>query len=108
MMLCRRIVEVAAAVSTALVLVTTAGVPAHAGGPYPYAGRDDIGRVLEVCAQTLTVSAGAGSSDYVGTLKSGEHFTVHEITDSKQYVGGRAHGQVGAEGWVINGWFCNA
>lgn len=76
---------------------------AHAGGPYPYARNDDIGRRLTVCASSLTVY------DLKGQLHNPQTFTVRGFQDAcKTWVHGFAWGNVNAHGVVLNGWFCDA
>ncbi|MEV4397566.1 hypothetical protein [Nonomuraea sp. NPDC049607] len=86
----------------AAVLAVSGGV-AHAAGPYPYAGADDVGRRLTVCADDLMVR------DFVGNLRRGQGFTVKGFDGAyKEWVYGFAYGNVNANGWVENGWFCDA
>ncbi|AQZ70400.1 hypothetical protein BKM31_14930 [[Actinomadura] parvosata subsp. kistnae] len=86
-----------------MALVAGTGAAAHAAGPYPYAGSDDIGRRLTVCATDLQVR------DVVGVLRRGDTFTVKGFDGAyKEWVYGFAYGRVNAHGWVQNGWFCNA
>ncbi|MFI0419282.1 hypothetical protein [Spongiactinospora sp. 9N601] len=83
-------------------LAASTGV-AHAGGPYPYAGNDDIGRRLTVCANDLLVR---GPNK---TLLRGQTFDVKSFSGpDKERVWGFAYGYVNDHGWVENGWFCDA
>ncbi|MFI6502390.1 hypothetical protein [Nonomuraea typhae] len=99
----KRIAQLALGAAAVAAMIAGTGGAAHAAGPYPYAGNDDIGRTLTVCAQDLNVR------DVVGILRRGEHFTVKGFDGPhKGWVYGYAHGRVKGHGWVLNGWFCNA
>jgi hypothetical protein len=98
-----RIAQALVGVGTCLAMVgATAGV-AHAAGPYPYAGNDDLGRRLTVCAESLDVH------DLKGWLSYPQTFTVESFQGAdKTWVYGFAWGNVNAHGLVLNGWFCDA
>lgn len=96
---CTRFARAAAGAGTCLAVLATAGA-AHASGPYSYAGSDDVGRRLTVCAASLTVY------DLRGQLRNPQTFTVKGF--DRGYVYGFAWGHVNAHGLVQNGWFCDA
>jgi hypothetical protein len=83
-------------------LVATAAAPAHAG---PFAGQDDLGRRLTVCAESLGVRwiPGGVPFDY---LHYPETFTVEGFDSG--YVYGLAFGHINRHVYVQNGWFCDA
>ncbi|KOV85544.1 hypothetical protein ADL03_13615 [Nocardia sp. NRRL S-836] len=72
---------------------------ASAGGPYRYATSADVGNRLTVCAEDLTVR------EFIGVLKRGQTFEVKGF-NTGEWVYGFAYGNVNANGWVQNGWFC--
>lgn len=94
------------AVLTALMLAVTQSA-AYAGGPYRWANSGDVGKRLTVCAQTLDVRSSYGGTAFA-QLTYGQTFTVHQnyAEFGSEYVRGFAWGNVNAEGYVQNGWFC--
>ncbi|MFD3611181.1 hypothetical protein ACFWXA_24490 [Streptomyces atroolivaceus] len=94
------------AVLTALMLTVTQSA-AYAGGPHRWAQYSDVGQRLTVCAQTLDVRSSYGGTPFA-QLTSGQSFTVYQnyAEFGSEYVRGFAWGNVNAEGYVQNGWFC--
>ncbi|MET9222485.1 hypothetical protein ACIQCJ_19115 [Streptomyces sp. NPDC093221] len=94
------------AVFTAVMLTVTQSA-AYAGGPYLWANDGNIGQRMTVCAQTLDVRSSYGGTPF-NHLTYGQTFTVHQnyAEFGSEYVRGFAWGNVNAEGFVQNGWFC--
>jgi hypothetical protein len=94
------------AVLAALMLAVTQSA-AYAGGPHRWAQYSDVGKRLTVCAQTLDVRSSYGGTPFA-QLTSGQTFTVYQnyAEFGSEYVRGFAWGNVNAEGYVQNGWFC--
>ncbi|MEU5255520.1 hypothetical protein [Streptomyces longwoodensis] len=94
------------AVLTALMLALTQSA-AYAGGPYRWAHDGNVGQRLTVCAQTLEVRSSYGGPAFA-RLTYGQTFTMHQnyAEFGSEYVRGFAWGNVNAEGFVQNGWFC--
>jgi hypothetical protein len=61
--------------------------------------------VHEVCAQSLYVR-NAPAGVVIGTLYKGDNFNETRADASGEWLYGHAYGNVHADGWVENGWFC--
>jgi hypothetical protein len=61
--------------------------------------------VHEVCAQSLYVRA-APAGVVIGTLYKGDNFDEERADAKGIWLYGHAYGNVHADGWVENGWFC--
>ncbi|MDH6228981.1 hypothetical protein M2169_006037 [Streptomyces sp. MJP52] len=94
------------AVLAALMLAVTQSA-AYAGGPHRWAQYSDVDKRLTVCAQTLDVRSSYGGTPFA-QLTNGQTFTVYQnyAEFGSEYVRGFAWGNVNAEGYVQNGWFC--
>ncbi|GAB1646476.1 hypothetical protein [Krasilnikovia sp. MM14-A1259] len=103
MKLRKRTAQAAVAVGVSMAMLVASSGVAYAGGPYPYAGNNDVGRRLTVCADSLDVH------NFLGQLHYPQTFTVEGFDGAnKEWVYGFAWGTVNAHGSVLNGWFCNA
>lgn len=63
-----------------------------------------------VCARDVRLrpSPGAPAGQAIGTVMSGDRFTIDRYSPTGTWVHGTAHlkGGVDAEGWMEAGWFC--
>ena len=72
--------------------------------------RPVVGDVAVVCARDVMLrpSPGAPAAQAIGTMMSGDRFTVDRYSSTGAWVHGTAHMKDGAEaeGWMEAGWFC--
>jgi hypothetical protein len=92
--------RIAATVTALLAAAATAVLvaPAASAAPVPHT-------VHEVCAQSLYVRA-QPAGVVIGTLYRGDNFDEQRADPSGEWLYGHAYGNVHADGWVENGWFC--
>ena len=114
----RRRVALAGVVAVLAVAVALAAAAAMRTTPPPtpvYCERNTenrpaVGGVAVVCARDVMLrpSPGAPADQAIGTMMSGDRFTIDRYSPTGAWVHGTAHRKDGvdAEGWMEAGWFC--
>ena len=112
----RRVLAVMVGVGLALAAVVAAYVVGKDDNPAAatFCARDTetrpaVGGRATVCARDVRLrpSPSAPSDQALGTVRSGEEFTVDRYSSSGAWVHGTAHLEGGdVDGWIEGGWFC--
>ncbi|WP_158778644.1 hypothetical protein [Streptomyces cellulosae] len=101
--------RVSAALAVAIAAVIGFTTPASAGGNLLWASGSSVGKRWTVCAQSLAVRSSPNGPAFGYLYGPDQTFTIYDSGNFEfggEWVRGHAWGNVNADGYVQNGWFC--